>query len=133
MNKTIASGYIILALAVMIGAFGAHGLEGVISDKYLETYKTANFYHFIHGIAMILSSHLLKSLGSKRRLLVTNLFLLGMILFSGSLYLLSLNEYFEAPELRQLGAVTPVGGVLFILGWLIGAWEILQNPKEKES
>jgi uncharacterized membrane protein YgdD (TMEM256/DUF423 family) len=133
MPKTIASGYILLALAVIIGAFGAHALESVISDRYMETYQTGNFYHFIHALAVIVNSHVLSHYGSKRSLLISNLFITGILLFSGSLYLLSLNEYFEAPELTKLGAVTPIGGLMFIGGWLLGAWEVLQLSRREKT
>ena len=129
----MASGYIMLSLAVLIGAFGAHGLEGQISHDDMDTYKTANFYHFIHGIAVVLTSHILHHYGSRRSLLISNLFTTGILFFSGSLYLMSLSEYLEAPQLKSLGIITPLGGLLFVLAWSLGAWEIIRAPGPNQN
>tara|TARA_R110000823_G_scaffold119998_23_gene244644 strand:- start:18419 stop:18796 length:378 start_codon:yes stop_codon:yes gene_type:complete len=99
-------------LAVAFGAFGAHALRNRLDDYALDVFATAVQYHFYHSLALLAvgiialqhpQTALLKSSGW--------LFLLGIVIFSGSLYLLSLTG------LRWLGAVTPLGGLAFIAGW----------------
>lgn len=98
------------ASAVALGAFGAHALRGVLDERGVELWRTAVNYHFWHALALCLA---LGFLGQpyRRRTLVS--FGVGIVLFSGSLYALALG----AP--RWLGAITPVGGVAFIAGWLL--------------
>jgi uncharacterized membrane protein YgdD (TMEM256/DUF423 family) len=94
------------ASAVLLGAFGAHGLKRRVSDPaLLKTWETAAQYHLLHSVMLIVAS------GHPRRL-PAYLLLGGITLFSGSLYALVLTEY------RALGAVTPIGGLLFVAGWL---------------
>jgi len=96
-------------LAVALGAFGAHSLKATLQAHEMgSVWEKAVFYHFIHAIALlILSLHGSGSRGS------STLFLAGIILFSGSLYLLALTN------VRWLGAITPLGGICFLAGW---AW-----------
>ncbi|MFD3257771.1 DUF423 domain-containing protein [Paenibacillus lentus] len=120
MQRRIAGiGAIIMLLAVALGAFGAHVLEPVIQDS-IETYKTGVQYHMIHGIAMILVALAAGTWGDSNKLRwAARLFLIGIVLFSGSLYLLSVAGW------RWLGPITPLGGVSFIAGWLmlaLSAW-----------
>ncbi|MGH7818297.1 MAG: DUF423 domain-containing protein [Candidatus Binatia bacterium] len=93
-------------LAVAAGAFGAHGLKGVLAPDRLEIFETAVRYQMYHSLALVLAG----SLGAFR---AGWAFLLGVVIFSGSLYLLVLTDR------RWLGAVTPVGGALFLLGWVL--------------
>ena len=116
-----------LALAVILGAFGAHILEDKISPKYTEIYKTATFYHFIHAIGAILSILIIRDLSPERIGMIAKLFLGGIILFSGSLYILSIHEIFDAPGLRKLGAITPIGGLLFIAAWVYVGITVLKS------
>lgn len=94
------------ALAVAAGAFGAHGLEGHVTPERLTTWKTAANYHLIHSVVLFVLA------GRPAHPWSFRLFVAGILLFSGSLYLLVLLD------LPWLGAVTPLGGVSFILGWL---------------
>lgn len=123
MKRILVSACVIMALAVILGAFGSHGLSGKISDQYMDIYKTANFYHYVHGMALIVITYILNTLGGRRVLVVANLFFAGIILFSGSLYLLSVWEIFEVPEMKKLGAVAPIGGLAFVAAWLLAAYE----------
>ncbi len=96
------------ASAVIAGAFGAHGLEGSISASRLETFETAAFYHLIHAVAL-----LILSLQDPRLFTwAKRFFVAGTLIFSGSLYLLVLTDT------PWLGAITPIGGVCFIVGWI---------------
>lgn len=117
----------VLALAVVLGAFGAHILEDKISPKYAEIYKTASFYHFIHAIGAIISILIIRDLSPAQIGIIAKLFLGGIILFSGSLYILSIHEIFNAPGLRKLGAITPIGGLLFIAAWSYVAMTVLRS------
>jgi uncharacterized membrane protein YgdD (TMEM256/DUF423 family) len=102
------------ALSVTFGAFGAHGLEDRLSASYLDTFNTAVRYQFLHTLALLgiicLPDHLVK-----QRTLhwVAISFTVGVLLFSGSLYLLVL---FDIPS---LGMITPIGGASLILGWVL--------------
>ena len=100
-------------LSVLIGAFGAHGLEDVlIENQRLETYKTAVNYQFYHTLALLLVGVLMMSNPSKYLIRSAKMFVYGILFFSGSLYLLSLTNY------TLIGVVTPIGGLFFIFGWL---------------
>lgn len=97
------------ASAVLLGAFGAHALRGVLDADHRELWHTAVNYHFWHALALALAAGLGQGRG---RRVAFAAFALGIVLFSGSLYALALG----AP--RWVGIVTPFGGVAFILGWL---------------
>jgi|TARA_B100000214_G_C23876078_1_gene585015 uncharacterized membrane protein YgdD (TMEM256/DUF423 family) len=107
----IKLGILFAVLSVIIGAFGAHGLESTIKDK-MEIYKTGVQYQMFHSLALvavgILSITLSKDLND-----VGYIFSLGIVLFSGSLYLIAVKK------LSFLGMVTPFGGALFIVGWAL--------------
>ena len=109
-----------LALAVAIGAFGAHGLKPRLSEEMMQVYKTGVEYHFYHALGLLLIGILSASMQSGL-LNWSALFLgLGIILFSGSLYLMAVTG------IRWLGAITPLGGISFITGWallFIAAWK----------
>ena len=102
------------ALSVMFGAFGAHGLEDRLSASYLDTFNTAVRYQFLHTLALLgiicLPDHLVK-LRTLHWVAIS--FAAGVLLFSGSLYLLVL---FDIPS---LGVITPIGGAALILGWVL--------------
>lgn len=103
-------------LAVALGAFGAHSLKGVLAaNGTLEVWKTAVLYHLAHGIALLaLALHGAVNRGA------CFLFVAGVALFSGSLYLLALTN------IRWLGAITPLGGLCFLAGWI---WLIASPPR----
>jgi uncharacterized membrane protein YgdD (TMEM256/DUF423 family) len=103
------------ALAVMAGAFAAHGLKARLSADALAVFETGARYHMYHALAMALAG-----LVAARRAAIA--FLAGIVLFSGSLYLLALTG------VTLLGAVTPVGGLCFIAGWALLAWAAFRGP-----
>jgi uncharacterized membrane protein YgdD (TMEM256/DUF423 family) len=104
-----------LALAVILGAFGAHGLRGKLDAYSMGIYERAVFYHFIHAIGLLVVPVLarLNALSQSAGALVSALLLAGIVLFSGSLYLLAVTGT------RWLGAITPIGGLCFIAAWLV--------------
>lgn len=113
----LLAGALLALLAVMAGAFGAHGLRALVSERLLEVYGTATTYQMYHSLAL-LAVALLSGLGLSRRLLgwAGACFVAGILLFSGSLYGLVLAEL-ALLDLGWLGPVTPVGGVFFMVGW----------------
>ena len=109
----LASGALLGLLAVVLGAFAAHKLEGILEPKYYKAFETGARYQMYHALLLLVLSRLPVD---HSRLLKWAIWtaLLGIILFSGSLYLLS-----KAP----VGIITPIGGVLFIISWgLLAAW-----------
>ena len=114
-----------MALAVAAGAFGAHGLRNRLDAYSLSVYEKAVFYHFIHAIGILLVALLARtntiSLTVQSR--VATLFFAGILIFSGSLYALALSG------VRILGAITPLGGISFIAGWLILTWEAVRAQR----
>ncbi len=122
MNWT-AAGAILLALAVGIGAFGAHGLRGRLDEYSMSVYERAVFYHFVHALGILIVSTLLASgiLPKTGAAWVCALLAAGILLFSGSLYALALTGN------RMLGAITPFGGVCYIAAWIVLAFTALRS------
>ncbi len=98
-------------LAVLLGAFAAHGLKSTLSTEYLAVLQTGVHYQFIHALALLLVAVLAQGRPSRSLLLATVFFTLGVVLFSGSLYVLVLTPF-------KPGLITPVGGSLLVLGWV---------------
>jgi uncharacterized membrane protein YgdD (TMEM256/DUF423 family) len=96
-------------LAVALGAFGAHGLKHIAAAA-LQTWATAAQYHFYHALALLLIGVLVKEY--PRAVVAGRFMLAGIVLFSGSLYLLALTQ------IKILGVITPLGGACFLLGWI---------------
>jgi uncharacterized membrane protein YgdD (TMEM256/DUF423 family) len=118
-----ATGAILLAIAVMLGAFGAHGLRGKIDDYSMNVYDRAVLYHFLHALGILIVSILPRAgvLTESRTNWVAGLLCAGIVLFSGSLYVLAISG------VRMLGAVTPFGGLSFIAAWLLLAYWLISK------
>ncbi|WP_372773142.1 DUF423 domain-containing protein [Mangrovibacterium sp.] len=101
-----------LAAGVIIGAFGAHGLKTKLSPEMMQVYKTGVEYHFYHAIGLLVVGVLSIHYPSVTLSLSALFLFLGILIFSGSLYLLALTG------IKWLGAITPIGGLSFIAGWL---------------
>lgn len=112
MNWIIAAGAINGALAVIAGAFGAHGLKAKLSPELLATWQTGAEYHMYHALALVLIGAIAAAQPQTALNGPAVALLAGILLFSGSLYLLALTG------MKTLGAITPIGGVAFIVGWL---------------
>src|SRR5215469_7059817 len=110
-----AIGAVFLALAVTLGAFGAHGLRDRLDPYSLSLWEKAVFYHFIHGLGLLIVSLLprTQTFPSSAASNVCWLFTIGILVFSGSLYALAVTG------VRMLGAITPIGGLAFIAAWLV--------------
>ena len=109
-------------ISVILGAFATHGLKDKLSERALEIWETGTKYQMYHALALILVALLLSRLSTESTALVVAgyAFIVGILLFSGSLYALSLSG------IKWLGAITPLGGVAFIIGWsalAVAAWE----------
>lgn len=119
MHKTyIKTAAFLGALTVAMGAFGAHKLKSLVAENGVATYETAIRYQFYHVIALLLTGILYQQFPNKLVKTSGILFMLGMLLFSGSLYLLTYKEALVLPGLKWVGPITPLGGVCFISGWI---------------
>ncbi|MFD2596467.1 DUF423 domain-containing protein [Sphingobacterium griseoflavum] len=117
MNKQIILAASFFGLtAVILGAFGSHGLEGKISDYHMGTWATANQYQFYHTFALLFLSTFSRAKNASIRISFIA-FMLGIVLFCGSLYLLSIRSLIGLEGLTMLGPITPLGGLCFIIGW----------------
>jgi uncharacterized membrane protein YgdD (TMEM256/DUF423 family) len=113
-------GALLAAAAVAAGAFGAHGLRGRLAPELLEVFEIAARYQMYHALALLAVEWVAARTPGAAASLAGGLFVAGIVLFSGSLYLLSFSGA------RWLGAVTPLGGAAFLGGWLALAWALWQ-------
>ena len=127
----LISGILLCALSVALGAFAAHGLKQTVSDYAVQIFETGVRYQFYHSFALILTGILFNH--SKPGLAKWSgyLFIAGIILFSGSLYALTFIKAAVLPGYNWVGAITPIGGLCFILGWLFLALGISRVKKER--
>lgn len=100
-------------LAVALGAFGAHGLEGKISERALHTWEKAVNYQMFHTVSMFITGIAMFKIQATSLVWAGSLFILGILLFSGSLYV------YSTTGIRFLAMITPFGGVLFLIGWIV--------------
>lgn len=116
---------LIVFLGIALGAFGAHGLADRLAETgRADNWETATFYHLLHGVALFaLSLH--SRIPRDRPPFGFWCFVAGIVLFSGSLYLLALTD------IAKLGAITPIGGVSFLVGW--GRWIFFRNASNDSS
>lgn len=115
-RNLVIAGAINMFIAVACGAFGAHGLKKMLSDEMLAIWHTAVTYQVMHALGMIAVALLVPKFGGVALNWAGNLMLAGIVVFSGSLYLLALTGT------RILGAITPIGGAAFLAAWLLVAW-----------
>ena len=111
-------------ISVLAGAFGAHGLEGKVSPKELAAFKTAAEYQMYHALALFAVSFLLGRFPSRSLTLSGWFFIIGTLLFSGSLYVLG------ATGSRSLVLITPIGGTAFLIGWIVLFFAICRTLKK---
>lgn len=118
----LVTGSILAGLAVAIGAFGAHALHELLQENQrADTFETATQYHIFHALALLIVGVLQTKNAHKHLKVVSILFLFGTLVFSGSLYLLSVTN------ISFLGAITPVGGLMFLAGWILLAWHLIRS------
>ncbi|WP_202081519.1 DUF423 domain-containing protein [Caldalkalibacillus salinus] len=120
MKLFVLLGSINAFLTVALGAFGAHGLKGKLSDYHFEVFQTGVQYHMMHAIGLILVGILAQWLNPNLLNWAGWTLLIGIILFSGSLYTLAMTG------IGKLGAITPIGGLAFLIGWVLVAMAALK-------
>ena len=107
------------ALSVILGAFAAHKLKELLAPDNLSVFETAVRYQFYHVFALLAAGILYASFPSAKMRWAGYLFITGIILFSGSLYLLCYLKYSQVDGMNWIGAITPIGGAAFIFGWVM--------------
>ncbi len=110
-----------MAAAVSLGAFGAHGLKKIITSDMLTIYQTGVQYQFYHALGLLGVAFIAHLNATKLVNIAGNLMFTGVLIFSGSLYLLVMLN------IKWLGAITPIGGVLMVISWLLLAWSVLKT------
>jgi uncharacterized membrane protein YgdD (TMEM256/DUF423 family) len=121
-NKLLGTAGIFGLLAVALGAFGAHELQNMLLPNEKAVFDTASRYHFYHTLALVFVVILYSRDESRMLRLAAYAFIDGIVLFSGSLYLLSTKNILGIASWSFLGPITPVGGLFFLIGWSILAW-----------
>jgi uncharacterized membrane protein YgdD (TMEM256/DUF423 family) len=125
-RKWMMMGAVLTMLSVAIGAFGAHMLKESIGADAIAVYETGVQYHMIHAIGLLIIGLTAGQLGPSTKLKwAARLLFIGIIIFSGSLYVLSISG------IKILGAITPIGGVAFIVGWLLLAIDVWQRGRDR--
>ena len=117
-----AAGAVMCGLGVLLGAFGAHGLRDRVTPEMLAVFETGVRYHLVHGLALLAVAWATTQWPNTWITASGWLFVAGIAIFSGSLYLLSITG------VRWLGAITPIGGLCFVAGWLILALSVMRTP-----
>jgi len=120
MKLLLLFGIFLCCLSVIMGAFGAHALKDRLSAYSMSIYDKAVLYQMFHSLAIIFTFLIGQILNSSQFNICSWIFLAGIIIFSGSLYLLSITD------IKWLGAITPIGGMLFIIGWIVLFYLVLK-------
>ena len=120
-QNVILAGGAAAFLAVLLGAFGAHGLKASLSDYEMDVFKTAVQYHMMHALGLLVIGVLMQHYASSYLHYAAWAMLAGIVLFSGSLYVLAVSG------VRWLGAITPLGGLCFLVAWLLMVWAVARN------
>lgn len=116
-------------LAVLIGAFGAHGLEKLLSQENLATFETGVRYQMYHAFFLLILGNM-GLVSEKKSKMVYYLITAGTVLFSFSIYLLATNDL-TGFNFKTIGFITPIGGTLLILGWAVLGYSIIWTSTEK--
>lgn len=124
-KKTISTAALLGMIAIILGAFGAHALKKVLSIEQLATFETGVRYQMYHALFLLFIG-LIPDLSSKAKNNIYNLVLSGVLLFSGSIYLLATNALTPI-DFRVIGFVTPIGGLLLICAWTVLLFNILKK------
>ncbi len=121
-KKLLITGSVLMLIAVSLGAMAAHSLENYLNADQLDSFQTGVRYQIYHGLALLVFSQV-KALNPGQKKVLWWLFMLGTILFSLTIYLLTTTAI-TGIELRFLGPITPIGGLLLISGWIYGIIKI---------
>jgi len=128
-KPALTAAFLFAAVGVILGAMGAHALRGKLEPGLLDSYETAVRYQLYHSFALTIAGILYGTFPNKWIKSATWLFIGGIILFSGSIYLLVALKSTSDIGLGKLGLLTPIGGVLMIAGWLSMIFAIYKQPK----
>lgn len=121
-TELLTAGAVCMALAVVIGAFGAHGLKNRLSDDMMQVYQTGVEYHLAHGLGILMIAVIAALYNGNPLILKAGWVMAGgVLLFSGSLYALAITG------IKPLGAITPIGGLAFIAGWGMLAFGLIKQ------
>lgn len=130
MNKKILIlGSVLGIIAIVLGAFGAHGLKSLMSSESIQTFETGVRYQMYHALVLLFLGGF-SSISKKTKRAIFYLVLIGVLCFSGSIYGLSTNELTNF-DFRVIGFVTPIGGLLLIIAWLILLINFLKLDSDK--
>lgn len=128
MNRTIfLTGTVFGLLAVVLGAFGAHGLQRLVDVDAVQTFGTGVKYQMYHAFFLLILAHVDKIPGQGKKWIFYCVFS-GVILFSCSIYLLAINGI-TSIDFRSIAFLTPIGGTLLVLGWILLAYHSIKNLK----
>ena len=117
-KRFVSAGALLGAIAVALGAFGAHGLKKIVPAETVQTFQTGVQYQMYHALALLLTGLLYEKCYQKFARIAGISFVIGIILFSGSLFLLTAGKAMETSSLDKTGIITPFGGLAFIVGWV---------------
>jgi uncharacterized membrane protein YgdD (TMEM256/DUF423 family) len=126
----LRTGAILGALAVALGALGAHRLKKLVSAETVATFETGVRYQYYHVIALLIIAVVFEKFPAKWMKIAGYCFITGIVLFSGSLYLITALKAKATVGLSGIGIITPIGGLFFVAGWLFMFWAVLQ-PERK--
>jgi uncharacterized membrane protein YgdD (TMEM256/DUF423 family) len=126
-KKIISTGAILGMIAIILGAFGAHALKKMLSMEELSTFETGVRYQMYHALFLLFIG-IINELSQKAKKIIYNLVVFGVLLFSGSIYLLATNSL-TSFDFKVIGFITPIGGLLLILAWGV----LLLHFKKKKA
>lgn len=125
----VMTGTFLAGLAVILGAFGAHGLKKIVPPETVGTFQTGVQYQMYHALALLFVGMLFEKADNGLMRWAGICFIIGILLFSGSLYLITLLKAKNTVGLSGIGIITPIGGLFFVAGWLmmlVGFWKSLK-------
>lgn len=126
-KPAMIGGALFAAIAVILGAFGAHALKEILEPHELVTFETGVKYQMYHAFALLVTGMIYKNMPAKTFSFAATCFIIGILLFSGSLYLLTFLKANDMVGLGGFGLLTPIGGVFFIAGWIVLCVGLLQK------
>lgn len=132
-KNMIQAGAVFAGLAVIFGALAAHEMKNVLNDSDLAVFETAVKYNFYHALALLAIGYGARRLKENVGKTVFALFVVGIILFSGSLYLLATSKLWAEDRIEWLGAIAPLGGVSFVAGWFYLAFKGYKPSSSEET